>query len=961
MIIKLTKSNRFLVIFLLVVGLFSVDLGYSQSCPTVTRVDVTPQPASTSVTFVAVGSGIEYVFVRILDSTGTQRIFNGTWTVGNSFTWNLRDDRGNLVADGTYRYIMWVYAKNCNVTEAGRGTFVVNRSVGCFDSDGRDIFTKGRTTNATGTYEDRCFNPVTVIEYVCNGNIVMDLYETCPISYWCVDGACVYSPGGPPITTTTTTTTSTSSLPQGCVEFSITPTSGSTGQTFNIRVTGEDSQAASMIYVGIKLGSSTTRWYGFYCPNLARCSHTFSFIPTTPGTYNVTAWVYRRSQSGYVQCGNQTISVTGNSISVDQNTQCREFRVSSQNIRVNEPINITVIGYDPDGLVSLWYGICRDNLGCSNPEWVRMANISNSTIEYFGAIVSRTFNEPGTYYIYGVVRGYVPGVNETWCNNGQPYEIRVGGTTTTTTTTTIVGACQFLNCEAPNPPGCFCGAGITTQNLVWCCARFSFVTDSPQQCQNVCSFIPTTTPTPTTIPTSTSIPAQTSCRGRCNQYNPNAPCQCDLQCHIHRDCCPDICRECPTHPGCASSTTTTSTTTTTTTTSTISSTNTTTSSTTTTSTTSTTTTTTSLPEVKLTCNKDKIFVGESLTCNIENCNNGIWFVISADGSPLESPILSNIPPNQINIGPILNEGKIRVLGICKSPSTTVMKEVIIEKGISINCSECNVDSVCICEIRNCTYGLLLATNSKGSPLSEDISRVIPATPYYLTFKPIREGEILINLECYSPYKIFKTENVVIKPICSGNISLNITPSIVASSAITRAYVSGLQYCEEKNVTIRKDSCNGEIACVAKANENCQFTVPSIEGNYTYFACVDKNNDNDYNDAGEQASASIVVKKVEERFKILDISCTPSTCKIKVENSISEPVLVYITLIAQPEGRIYYASNVEFSPFRSGEKETSIINVKRCPQGTQLQIVAIAMKFSDINNQLDKFSKQSFVC
>ncbi|MBU5678644.1 MAG: hypothetical protein KQA36_01995 [Candidatus Aenigmarchaeota archaeon] len=57
---------------------------------------------------------------------------------------------------------------------------------------------------------------------------------------------------------------------------------------------------------------------------------------------------------------------------------------------------------------------------------------------------------------------------------------------------------------------------------------------------------------------STTIPP--SCKGRCGDFNPQAPCQCDSYCHLYKgsySCCSDICTYCPTHPTCSKVTTTT--------------------------------------------------------------------------------------------------------------------------------------------------------------------------------------------------------------------------------------------------------------------------------------------------------------------------------------------------------------------------------------------------------------------
>jgi len=62
----------------------------------------------------------------------------------------------------------------------------------------------------------------------------------------------------------------------------------------------------------------------------------------------------------------------------------------------------------------------------------------------------------------------------------------------------------------------------------------------------------------TTISQQTTTTVQGTCAGRCDEkYNPQAPCQCDIQCRQNNDCCGDICRACPNMPWCGATTTTT--------------------------------------------------------------------------------------------------------------------------------------------------------------------------------------------------------------------------------------------------------------------------------------------------------------------------------------------------------------------------------------------------------------------
>jgi hypothetical protein len=64
-------------------------------------------------------------------------------------------------------------------------------------------------------------------------------------------------------------------------------------------------------------------------------------------------------------------------------------------------------------------------------------------------------------------------------------------------------------------------------------------------CKSAETVITSTIPTTTTTLQLTTTTIPNSCKGRCEIYNPNAPCQCDAKCILRGDCCKDICIDCP--------------------------------------------------------------------------------------------------------------------------------------------------------------------------------------------------------------------------------------------------------------------------------------------------------------------------------------------------------------------------------------------------------------------------------
>ena len=111
------------------------------------------------------------------------------------------------------------------------------------------------------------------------------------------------------------------------------------------------------------------------------------------------------------------------------------------------------------------------------------------------------------------------------------------------------------------------------------------------------------------------------------------------------------------------------------------------------------------------------------------------------------------------------------------------------------------------------------------------------------------------------------ENCFTPSICSGSITLNLTPSMIEPDGLVTPSTSGLANCNDKVVYIRKDSCSGtQVSSCTITSGTCtgpSFLSPSTEGLYTYYACIDKNNDDDFNDSGESSSKILSVSEINK--------------------------------------------------------------------------------------------------
>ncbi len=98
--------------------------------------------------------------------------------------------------------------------------------------------------------------------------------------------------------------------------------------------------------------------------------------------------------------------------------------------------------------------------------------------------------------------------------------------------------------------------------------------------------------------------------------------------------------------------------------------------------------------------------------------------------------------------------------------------------------------------------------------------------------------------------------------CSGSIDLYLSPNPVYTGRTVTASVSGLSDCDGETVYIKKNSCDGTVACdclVSGPGCSCNFNAPGTIGSYTYYACVDITGDDDFLDPGEYDSEVLVVR------------------------------------------------------------------------------------------------------
>ncbi len=97
--------------------------------------------------------------------------------------------------------------------------------------------------------------------------------------------------------------------------------------------------------------------------------------------------------------------------------------------------------------------------------------------------------------------------------------------------------------------------------------------------------------------------------------------------------------------------------------------------------------------------------------------------------------------------------------------------------------------------------------------------------------------------------------------CKGKINLTLDPSSVAPYGLVKPSASGLSDCTGKSIKFRRNSCSGTaVSSCISGSAGCAgpaFIAPA-PGTYTYYACINKNNENGFNDPGEKDSKVLTV-------------------------------------------------------------------------------------------------------
>ncbi len=267
---------------------------------------------------------------------------------------------------------------------------------------------------------------------------------------------------------------------------------------------------------------------------------------------------------------------------------------------------------------------------------------------------------------------------------------------------------------------------------------------------------------------------------------------------------------------------------------------------------------------------------------------------------------------------------------------------------SFDCSECVAENVCHCNLtETCDLWTWTLSNKQGNPLKDILTYKIP--PNTTFFIPTNTGKISVVAACSSPEDaigIYKTE-VEVKP------RLLNCPKKCAVDEDCECEVIG---CND-GLFIATNKSGEPISTITgdiTTDPYSKSFKPESTGKVQVEAYCERPLPSKYDQA--------IINVIEEKIKITTSECDENNCTINIdENIITENVSVFIQLIEEPEGIIYYSSSFRIEPEFKGEKTTELESEIACPVGTRLKVLALVYKESDLDKRIGRFKEHSFVC
>jgi hypothetical protein len=119
--------------------------------------------------------------------------------------------------------------------------------------------------------------------------------------------------------------------------------------------------------------------------------------------------------------------------------------------------------------------------------------------------------------------------------------------------------------------------------------------------------------------------------------------------------------------------------------------------------------------------------------------------------------------------------------------------------------------------------------------------------------------------------------IIDKKTCIGEISLELIPNPTALNQEVTAKIAGLTGCNNKKVILKSNDCfvaTGNLDECTLEDNTCEMKLSGIKGKYS--ACIDKNDNNNYNDFGESTLTDLALtSEPKEQKDTVDLTGEPA--------------------------------------------------------------------------------------
>ncbi len=100
----------------------------------------------------------------------------------------------------------------------------------------------------------------------------------------------------------------------------------------------------------------------------------------------------------------------------------------------------------------------------------------------------------------------------------------------------------------------------------------------------------------------------------------------------------------------------------------------------------------------------------------------------------------------------------------------------------------------------------------------------------------------------------------------------------------------------------------------------------------------------------------------QQFDMSDVTCSKEKCNLQItKNLVGVDVIVYVNLIHEPEGIIYYAQFQKLNAGSTGILSIPLANILTCSTGTKLTAIISVYRFDNPLNRIYRLKQEAFTC